>query len=100
MIESASSRRTWCGLADDDRQLRLVVELRRGPGADQRLIVSHLGVGEASEERGELALAPAGLLTVGDVVHAHAEDLFRVRNGRKPGDLLEGVVGRGALGGP
>src|SRR5207244_5245688 len=63
------------GPADDDRDLRLVVEVLRLARPQERLLVAHLRLGEAQEQRRLLGLVAPGLLAVLFVVEADAGDL-------------------------
>src|SRR5207302_11143539 len=70
--------------ANDDRDLCLVVEVRRFARTQDRLLVAYLRFAKAQEQRRLLGLVASGLLTVLLVVEADADDLVGIGDHRQP----------------
>ncbi len=94
MVQSRTFRNVPAGLADDQDQFALVIELRRGTRPDQRHPVADKGTWRAHEHagifRGVLAILVFGVAV--RVIHADADDLFRRRDRRQPGDRIERMI--------
>ena len=94
VIERVALRDVPAGLADDQHQLALIIELRRGARAHQRRVVADKGARRAHEHarifRRVLAVLVFGVAV--RVVDADADDLFRRRDRRLPGDRVERMV--------
>src|SRR5690606_34523986 len=69
-------------LADHDRQLAFVVEMRRSFGTNDRLSGGDEGIGPAWEERGIRRRAVAAFLGVLQIVQADTDELGRTRDGQ------------------
>ncbi len=80
--------------SDDHRDLGLEVEVGRFARPDDRLLVADLRLGQADEDRGLLGVVAPGLDDVVLIIEADAEDPFRVRDHRQPGDVGLLVVRR------
>ena len=69
------------GFADDDRQLSFVVEFTGVTRLQHRFVVAGLRIREADKQRRRRVVLVKLFAFVG-VVHAHAEDFFRLLNHR------------------
>ena len=85
------------GLADDQRQLALEIEIVGHRRPDHLAAVADQRIGEADEHARLFRQFAAHLGGVGAVIDAGAENLVRVGNERQEFDVAELVVGLGVL---
>jgi hypothetical protein len=71
------------GPTDDDGQFAFEIELVGNAGTHQRLAVTDEGIGEAQEHARRRRHVAPGLLGMGAVVDADADDALRVRHHRQ-----------------
>ena len=86
-------------LADDDRALALVIELRRFRRAVDRLAMADERARRAQEDVGIFRHVEIGVFGIAvGIIDADADDFLRRRNGRQERHRVERMVGRGASG--
>src|SRR5271155_684827 len=80
------------GLADDDGQLALVVEIARDPRAHHRLVMRDKSVDQPQEDLWVLRRRAARLGSMGAVIAAGTDDLVRVGDRRQHRDLRQSDI--------
>src|SRR5437764_3645274 len=78
--------------ADDEGKLTLEIELLRNRWADQRALMAGQRAGKPQKHARLLRQLAPSLRSMGTIIDARAQNLFRIRNNRQPSDGSETVV--------